>query len=55
MKDKQPISMFILAWVELLQAIITIFSFGFITPDFRGYMLFCCEWFDKLSNWEAYK
>lgn len=49
---KQPISMWILAWVELAQALCVLLSFGLYHPDWRAWMLFECDWFEKLNEWE---
>ncbi len=52
MSMKQPISMWILAWVELIQALCIILTLGHWQPGMREYMLFFCDWFERLNKWE---
>jgi hypothetical protein len=51
-KRRQPICMFILAWVELVQAAVTILTLGFVQPQWRAKVIFS-QWLESLSEWES--
>ncbi len=51
--SRQPISVWLLAWVELAQALCAILTLGFAQPGWRMWLLFSCRWFERLGEWEA--
>lgn len=53
MSRKQPISMFLLAGVSLVEDLVILVTLGFYDPGWRGKLLFDCLWYDALASWEA--
>ena len=54
MKRKQPICMFILGFIGLAEDLAMILSLGFLTPEFRSWLFFKCDWYERLGEWEEW-